>query len=191
MILVVATAPVRDGLLESALDCGRVDLDKSILEGGRALEVARIRFCGGATDAPLVFSVRLGLTVLVWDRDRVNDGFEASDPFLDRSVTEGGLGGILELGCGRTVGATPVAARLLGLSGTEDVCTGAFGLGGGICWGSGAGTIVILLGPVCILGTSPGAGMVPGWTRTTAPLRGGGWFLIRLGPGRVAISTRL
>jgi hypothetical protein len=169
--LVAATAPVRDGLLESALDGGRVDLDKSILEGGRALEVARIRFCGGAADAPLV---RLGLTILVWDRDRVDDGFEDSDSFLDRSATEGGLEGFLELGWKGMVDVTPVAARLLGLSGTEDVCTGTFGLGGGISWGGGAGTIVILLGPVCILGTSPGAGMVPGWTRAMPPFRGGG-----------------
>ena len=50
----------------------------------------------------------------------------------------------------------------------------------------GVGTIVILLGPVCIWGTSPGTDVMPGWARVMPPLRGGGWFMTRLGPGRAA-----
>lgn len=61
----MVAARARVGLFESALEGGRVDLAKSILEGGRAFEMARVRLCGGAKDASLVFSVLLGLAVLV------------------------------------------------------------------------------------------------------------------------------
>ena len=83
------------------------------------------------------------------------------------------------------------ATRLFGLSGTELVWAGALGCGGGIALGRGAGTIVILLGPACILGASPGTGVIPGWTRVTPPPRGGGWFITRLGPGRAATCARV
>lgn len=63
--LVVVAAPVRVDLVISVLGGGRVDLDKSILEGGRALEVVRARLCGGAKDTSFVFSILLGLVVLV------------------------------------------------------------------------------------------------------------------------------
>ena len=176
--------PVRDDLLESALDDGRICLGKSILEGGRAFEVVRARLCGGAS---LVASARLGLVVLVCDRDRVNDlGF--SNPFLELSATEGGLEGTLEFDWEEKVGGAFVAARLLGLSGTEFVCAGSLGFGGGISGGGGVGTIVILLGP--ILGRPPDTGMVSGCTRVTPTFLCDGWFLIRLGPGRAANSTR-
>jgi hypothetical protein len=92
----------------------------------------------------------------------------------------------LEFDWEEAVGGIFVVIRLFGLSGTELVWVGALGFGGGT---RGAGTIVILLGPVCILGTSPGTGMTPGWTRATPPLRGGGWFMTRLGPGRLATCT--
>lgn len=51
----MVAVPVLVGLVESALDDGRVDLDKSILEGGRALEVVRLRLCDGAKDTSFVF----------------------------------------------------------------------------------------------------------------------------------------
>lgn len=92
----------------------------------------------------------------------------------------------MELGWEDNTCGTFVAARLFGLSGTRTV-----GFGGGISFGRGAGTIVILLGPVCVVGTSLGAGMIPGWIRATPPLRGGSWFMIRLGPGRAATCTRV
>ena len=62
----MVTVAVLVDLVKSALDGGRIDLDKSILEGGRALEVVRVRLRGGAKDTSFVFSVWLGLVVLVW-----------------------------------------------------------------------------------------------------------------------------
>lgn len=184
MVLVVVATPVRVDLARSALDDGRVGLGKSILEGGRAFEIVRARLRGATS---FVFSVRLGLVVPVCDRDRVDPDFWFSDSFLEPSVT-GGLEATLELGREEIVGGAFVTARLLGLSGMEVVCTGSLGFGGGISWVRGAGTIVILLGP--ILGRSTGTGMTPGCTRVTPPLRCGGWFMMRLGPGRAATSTR-
>lgn len=180
----VVVTPVRVDLFGPALDGGRVGLGKSTLEGGRAFEVARVRLCDGTS---FVFSVRLGLVALVWDRDRdrVDPGFGFSKSFFEPSVTEGGLEGPLE----ETGSGAFVATRLLGLSGTEVVCTGNLGLGGGTAWGRGAGSIVILLGP--ILGRSPGTGMIPGCTRVTPTLRCESWFMIRLGPGRAVTSTRV
>lgn len=93
----MVAAPVRVNLVEPALDDGRVDLGKSILEGGRALDVVRARPCGGAKDASFDFSVRLGPVALVWGWDRVGAGFGTSEPFLELSVTEGGLEGSFEL----------------------------------------------------------------------------------------------
>jgi hypothetical protein len=55
--LVVVTAPARVDLVRSALDDGRVNLGKSILEGGRALETVRARLCGGAKGTSFAFSV--------------------------------------------------------------------------------------------------------------------------------------
>ena len=95
----------------------------------------------------------------------------------------------MELGWEETIGGIFVATRLFGLSITELACTGTLGFGGGISFGGGAGTIVILLGPVCIWGTSAATGITPGWTRAILPLRGGGWFMTRLGPGRAATFT--
>lgn len=187
----MVTAPILFDLVNSALDDGRVDLGKSILEGGRALEVVRARLCGGAKDTSFVFSVRLGLVVFVWDWDRVDAGFGTSNSFLELSVTEGGLGGTLEFGLEETTCGVFVATRLFGLSVTELVCTGIWGFGGGSSLGGGTGTIVILLGPVCIWGTSPGTGITPGWIRVMPPPRGGGWFMMRLGPGRAATFTRV
>jgi len=187
--LVVVAAPVRVDLAKSALDDGRVGLGKSILEGGRALDVARARPCGGAKDISFVLSVRLDLVVLVWGWDRAGSGLGASASFLELSATEGGLEGTFELELEGTTGGIFVAARLLGLSGTELVLVGTLGFGGGTSLGRGAGTIVILLGPVCILGTPPCTGMIPGWTRVMPPPRG--WFTIRLGPGRAATCTRV
>lgn len=91
----------------------------------------------------------------------------------------------MELDWEETIGGIFVSKRLFGLSGT-----GTLRFGGGISLGRGAGTIVILLGPVCTLGTSLGTGMIPGWARVMPPLRGGGWFMTRLGPGRAATCTR-
>ena len=187
--LVVVAVPIRVDLAKSALDGGRMGLGKSILEGGRALDVVRARLCGGATDTSFVFSVRLGLIVLVRGWDRVGSGFGASGPFLELSATEGGLEGIFELEWEGTTGGTFTAARLFGLSGTELVLVGTLGFGGGTSLGRGAGTIVILLGPVCILGTPPCTGAIPGWIRVIPLSRGGGWFMMRLGPGRAATCT--
>lgn len=188
--MVFAPVPARIDLLESALDGGRIDLGKSILEGGRALEIARARLCGGTEDPPFVLSVRVGFVVLAWDRDRVGASFGTPNSFLERSVTEGGLEGTLELDWEDTVGGNFVATRPFGLSGAEVACTGTLGFGGGISWRAGAGTIVILLGPVCILGTSPGTVTDPGCTRVTPPLLGADWLMTRLGPGRAVTSTR-
>lgn len=191
MTPVVAAASVRVDLVKLALDGGRVDLAKSILEGGRALDVVRDLLCDGADDASFVFSVRL--VVLVRDWDRVDDGFGISDSFLEISVTEGGLDGTLEFGWEETVGRIFAVARLFGLSGTELVLAGTLGFGRGTSLGRGAGTIVILLGPVCTPGTGtlPCTGMTPGWTRVMPPPRGGGWFTTRLGPGRAVSCTRV
>lgn len=127
------------------------------------------------------------MVALDCDRGRVDPGLAPSDSFLERSVTEGGLEETLELGWEEIVGGALVATRLLGLSGTEVVCTGGLSFGGGTSWGGGAGTIVILLGP--ILGRSPGTGITPGCTRVTPPLRCVGLLMTRLGPGLAVIST--
>lgn len=180
-------APVPVDLVEPAFDDGRVDLVKSILEGGRAFEVVRARLCDGTKETSLVLSIWLGLVVLVWDWswDRVDAGFGTSNSFL----TGGGFKVTLKLGWEESTGGIFVATRFFGLSGTELACMGIFGIGGWISLGGGAGTIVILLGPVCILGTSTDT--TPGCTRLMPPLRGGGWFMMRLGPGRAATCTRV
>ena len=110
---------------------------------------------------------------LAWDRDLVDAGLGTSKSFLELSAAEGGLEGT-EPGWEETVGVVFVATRLFGLSGTELVWVGALGFGGGIAFGRGAGTIVILRGPACILGASPDRGVIPGWTRVTPLPRGGG-----------------
>ena len=92
--LVVVATPVRVDLPGSALDGGRVGLDKSILEGGRAFEIVRARLCGGTS---FVFSARVGLVALACDVGRVDTGFGFSDSFLELSATEGGLEEALEL----------------------------------------------------------------------------------------------
>ena len=100
--------------------------------------------------------------VLVWNLDRDDSGLGGSGSFLELSATEGGLEGTFELDWEGTTGGTFTAARLFGLSGAELVLEGNLGFGGGISLGRGAGTIVILLGPVCILGAPPCTGMTPG-----------------------------
>lgn len=172
--MVAVAVPVRVGLVKSALDDGRVNLGKSILDGGRALDVVRARPCGGAKGTSFVLCVTLDLVVLVWGWDRVDSGFWPSDPFLELSATEGGIEGTFELEREGSTDGMFAAARLFGLSGTELVLVGTLGFGGGTSLGRGAGTIVILLGPVCILGTPPCTGMTTGWTRVMPPLRGGG-----------------
>lgn len=54
---VVIAAPDFVDSVESAFDDGRVNLDKPILEGGRALEAVRARFRGGTKDTSFVFSI--------------------------------------------------------------------------------------------------------------------------------------
>lgn len=105
-------------------------------------------------------------------------------------MTEGGLGGTLELEREESTGGIFAAARLFGLSVTEFVCTGTLGFGGGTSFGGGAGTIVILLGPVCIWGTFPSTCVIPSWTREMPPFCGC-WFMIRLGPDRAATFIRV